>query len=126
MVIEHEQWRLWPSDDVRMYDIFTRHCFGNFFDAMKEMSFNPVMGEQFMFVLSSSMRYNWDTRICYCFRMRIMVSGVLLSLVYVVLWHEQIKSPLLAIEWGLFMLVLIIFYSVFFSISIPGREIMQL
>ena len=42
------------------YDIFTRHCFGNYFDILKEMTYSPKMGEQFNFVESSSARFLWD------------------------------------------------------------------
>ena len=28
------------------YDIFTRHCFGNYFDILKELTYNPKMGKQ--------------------------------------------------------------------------------
>ena len=42
------------------YDIFQRHCFGNYFDILKEMSYNPKMGEQFGYVMSTSTRYRYD------------------------------------------------------------------
>ena len=42
------------------YDTFQRHCFGNYFDILKEMSYNPKMGEQFGYVMSTSTRYRYD------------------------------------------------------------------
>ena len=39
----------------------TRHCFGNYFDILKEMTYSPKMGEQFSFVDSTSTRISWDT-----------------------------------------------------------------
>jgi uncharacterized protein (DUF1800 family) len=38
-----------------------RHCFGSYFDILKEMTYSPKMGEQFSFVESSSTRIAWDT-----------------------------------------------------------------
>jgi uncharacterized protein (DUF1800 family) len=45
------------ESNLYVYDTYTRNCFGNYFDLMKEMVYSPKMGEQFNFVLSSSMRY---------------------------------------------------------------------
>lgn len=42
------------------YDIFQRHCFGNYYDILKEMSYNPKMGEQFGYVMSTSTRFRYD------------------------------------------------------------------
>ena len=50
------------ESNLYAYDTFTRHCFGSYFDILKEMAYSPKMGEQFNFVLSSSTRYNWDMR----------------------------------------------------------------
>jgi len=49
------------ESNLYTYDIFTRHCFGSYFDILKEMTFNSKMGEQFNFVDSSSTRISWDT-----------------------------------------------------------------
>eukprot|EP00804_Cyclotella_cryptica_P005395 CCRYP_017085-RA/>CCRYP_017085-RA protein AED:0.06 eAED:0.06 QI:162/1/1/1/1/0.96/28/3961/2317 len=45
------------ESNLYTYDIFQRHCFGNYYDILKEMSFNPKMGEQFGFVMSTSTRW---------------------------------------------------------------------
>ena len=42
------------------YDILTRHCFGSYFDILKEMVYNPKIGEQFNSVGSASARQKWD------------------------------------------------------------------
>lgn len=42
------------------YDIMTRHCFGSYFDLLKEMVYNPKIGEQFNSVGSASARQKWD------------------------------------------------------------------
>jgi hypothetical protein len=49
------------ESNLYTYDIMIRHCFGNYFDILKEMTFSPKMGEQFSFVESSSTRIAWDT-----------------------------------------------------------------
>ena len=38
-----------------------RHCFGNYFDILKEMTYSPKTGEQFSFADSASTRIAWDT-----------------------------------------------------------------
>jgi cullin-associated NEDD8-dissociated protein 1 len=42
------------------YDILTRNCFGSYFDILKEMVYNPKIGEQFNSVGSTSARQKWD------------------------------------------------------------------
>ena len=49
------------ESNLYTYDIFIQHCFGNFFDILKELTFSPKMGEQFNFADSSSTRMMWDT-----------------------------------------------------------------
>ena len=49
------------ESNLYTYDIFTRHCFGNYFDILKELTFSPKMGEQFNFAESTSTRLSWDT-----------------------------------------------------------------
>ena len=44
------------ESNLYTYDILTRHCFGSYFDILKEMAYSPKMGEQFNFVDSSSTR----------------------------------------------------------------------
>ena len=44
------------------YDILTRHCFGSYFDVLKEMVYNPKIGEQFNSVGSESARQKWDVQ----------------------------------------------------------------
>lgn len=77
---------LYSFSNLYTYDIFQRHCFGNYYgklntsalnaqfldstnllffsfrhvDILKEMSYNPKMGEQFGFVMSTSTRYRYD------------------------------------------------------------------
>ena len=49
------------ESNLYTYDIFTRHCFGNYLDILKEVTFSPKMGEQFNYVGSTSARLSWDT-----------------------------------------------------------------
>jgi len=42
------------------YDIMTRNCFGSYFDILKEMTYNPKIGEQFNSVGSQASRQPWD------------------------------------------------------------------
>ena len=49
------------ESNLYTYDIFLRHCFGNYFDILKEMTFNSKMAEQFNYVDSTSTRVKWDT-----------------------------------------------------------------
>ena len=49
------------ESNLYTYDIFLRHCFGSYFDILKEMTFNSKMAEQFNFVDSTSTRIAWDT-----------------------------------------------------------------
>ncbi len=49
------------ESNLYTYDIMLRHCFGNYFDILKEMTYSPKMAEQFSFVESSSTRIAWDT-----------------------------------------------------------------
>ncbi len=49
------------ESNLYTYDIMIRHCFGNYFDILKEMTYSPKMGEQFSFVDSTSTRISWDT-----------------------------------------------------------------
>ena len=49
------------ESNLYTYDIMIRHCFGNIFDILKEMTYSPKMGEQFSFAESSSIRIAWDT-----------------------------------------------------------------
>ncbi|KAL7463535.1 hypothetical protein ACHAXS_003891, partial [Conticribra weissflogii] len=42
------------------YDIMTRNCFGTYDQILKEMTYNPKMGEQFNYIDSSSTRFHWD------------------------------------------------------------------
>lgn len=49
------------ESNLYTYDIMIRHCFGNYFDILKEMTYSPKMGEQFSYVESSSTRIAWDT-----------------------------------------------------------------
>ena len=44
------------------YDILTRNCFGSYFDVLKEMVYNPKIGEQFNSVGSTSARLKWDVQ----------------------------------------------------------------
>ena len=44
------------------YDIFLRHCFGSYFEILKETSYSPTMGEQFNFAMSASTRFTWDSK----------------------------------------------------------------
>lgn len=46
--------------NIYAYDIMTRNCFGSYFDVLKEMTFNPKMGEQFNSVGSRASRQAWD------------------------------------------------------------------
>jgi cullin-associated NEDD8-dissociated protein 1 len=49
------------ESNLYTYDVFTRNCFGSYFDILKELTYNPKMGEQFSFVESTSIRLAWDT-----------------------------------------------------------------
>ena len=49
------------ESNLYTYDILTRHCFGSFFDILKEMTFSPKTGEQFSYAYSTSARIAWDT-----------------------------------------------------------------
>jgi hypothetical protein len=49
------------ESNLYTYDIMIRHCFGNYFDILKEMTYSPKTGEQFSFVDSASTRIAWDT-----------------------------------------------------------------
>ena len=49
------------ESNLYTYDIFIKHCFGSFFDILKELTYSPKMGEQFSFVESTSTRIKWDT-----------------------------------------------------------------
>lgn len=40
----------------------TRHCFGSYFDILKEMTYSPKMGEQFSYAHSACARQAWDTQ----------------------------------------------------------------
>jgi uncharacterized protein (DUF1501 family)/uncharacterized protein (DUF1800 family) len=42
------------------YDIFTRNCFGNYRDILKEISFHPLMAENLSFLQSKSSAYVWE------------------------------------------------------------------
>ena len=42
------------------YDIFTRHCFGNYRDILREISFHPLMAENLSFLQSKSSAYVWE------------------------------------------------------------------
>jgi len=48
------------TDETRtaFYDIFVRHAFGNYRDVLKEVSFNPLMGDYLSFVGSTSFAFN--------------------------------------------------------------------
>ncbi|KAL7553976.1 hypothetical protein ACHAWF_017328 [Thalassiosira exigua] len=48
------------ESNLYTYDIFTRHCFGSYFDVLKELTYNPKMAEQFSFIGSTSIRLSWD------------------------------------------------------------------
>ena len=48
------------ESNLYTYDILTRHCFGSFFDILKEMTFSPKTGEQFSYAYSTSARIAWD------------------------------------------------------------------
>ena len=43
------------------YDIFVRHCFGNYRDILKEISYNPLMAENLSFLGSKSSAYMFET-----------------------------------------------------------------
>lgn len=45
------------ESNLYLYDIFTRNCFGNYFNVLKEMVFSPKMGEQFNYMTMVSSRY---------------------------------------------------------------------
>ncbi|KAL7554934.1 hypothetical protein ACHAWF_018496 [Thalassiosira exigua] len=49
------------ESNLYTYDIFRRHCFGSYFDLLKELTFNSKTGEQFSFVGSTATRLSWDT-----------------------------------------------------------------
>ena len=49
------------ESNLYTYDIMIRHCFGNYFDILKEMTYSPKTGEQFSFADSASTRIAWDT-----------------------------------------------------------------
>ena len=42
-------------------DIFVRHCFGNYRDILKEISYNPLMAENLSFLGSKSSAYMLET-----------------------------------------------------------------
>ena len=46
--------------NLATYDIMTRHCFGSYFDILKEMTHSPKIGEQFNSVGSTAARQPWD------------------------------------------------------------------
>jgi hypothetical protein len=48
--------------NLATYDIMTRHCFGSYFDILKEMTHSPKIGEQFNSVGSRSSRQSWDDK----------------------------------------------------------------
>ena len=45
------------ESNLYVYDTYTRNCFGNYYDVMKEMMYSPKMAEQFNFAMSSSQRF---------------------------------------------------------------------
>ena len=47
------------ESNLYVYDSYTRNCFGNYFDIMKEMTYSPKMAEQFNFAMSSSQRFQY-------------------------------------------------------------------
>ena len=50
------------ESNLYTYDIFIRHCFGSYFDILKELTHSPKMGEQFNFIGSTATRLSWDTQ----------------------------------------------------------------
>lgn len=49
------------ESNLYTFDIFNHHCFGNYMDILKELTYSPKMGEQFNFAGSTSTRLAWDT-----------------------------------------------------------------
>lgn len=49
------------ESNLYTYDIMTRHCFGSYYDILKEMTYSPKTGEQFSYATSASARLHWDT-----------------------------------------------------------------
>ena len=49
------------ESNLYTYDIFIEHCFGSYFDILKELTYSPKMGEQFNFAENTSTRLRWDT-----------------------------------------------------------------
>jgi len=45
---------------LNYYDIFVEHAFGNYRDALREVSYSPMMSENLSFLASKSAAFTWD------------------------------------------------------------------